>query len=253
MRCLLLMITLGSMIAVLRRENELQVCRAYTETNDGGVCFDLPEGLVDWNQYAERILGERSFKNPDPDTLRKNFFEIGGVSSLRFETDVPTSISKTKWFLLHENGCSLVQPTILRGQVTYDVNENFGVIQRRPAYGMACIKGTSNNMRAAFALKGTGSTVWSYHRATLQAGKIDQFALSLFGQVFTFAKPESAVPRVKDVMLFKIDDQKSVILVVWDPDRKCERACCESAYTLYEIGTDHALHLIAENFYQCDV
>ena len=253
MRCLLLMIALSPIIAVSRQQNEVHVSRAYTETNDGGVCFDLPEGLVDWNQYAERILGERTFKNPDPNTLRKNFFEAGGVSRLTFEAAAPTSVSKIKWFLLHENGCDQVQPAILRGEVTYDVNRNFRVIRRRPASGMACVKRVNNSIRAAFALRGTGPAVWSSHRAALQTDKADHFVLSSFGRVFTFTKPESAVPRIKDVLLFKISEQKSIILVVWDSDPKCESACCEFAYTLYEIGSDQPLRLIAQNFYRCDV
>lgn len=64
---------------------------------------------------------------------------------------------------------------------------------------------------------------------------------------------DGEVPRVKDALLFNISQQKSVILVVWDPDRNCERGCCEFAYSLFEIGSEGRLHLLGENFYGCDV
>ena len=66
-------------------------------------------------------------------------------------------------------------------------------------------------------------------------------------------KFEAAVPRVKEVLFFKISEQKSVILVVWDPDRKCEKTCCEFAYSLYEIRSDGCLHLLGESLHGCDV
>jgi hypothetical protein len=230
------------------------VGRAYTETNYSGVCFDLPEGLIDWNQYAERVLGENVFKNPDPNTLRKNCAnEMGTLSTLTFEAPVPSSIGGMSWLLLHETGFEQIRPTLLRGEVMYDVNRNFRILKRRPAYGKACTAGNSKNIRAAFVIKGDRPTSWSSHRTALDAGGPEQFFLTLSGKRFTFTKPRIAVPRIKDVLVFDRSEHKSVILVIWDPDRNCEKACCEFAYTLYEIGSEDRFRLLAENFYGCDV
>ena len=234
-------------------QESLYVGRAYAETNDAAVCFDLPEGLVDWDEYAQRSLGEKAFKNPDTTALRKNFFEVGRVSVLRFEAAVPTSIARVDWFLLHENGSDKVRPAILRGEVMYDVDRNFSIIRRRPAFGKACIGAANKNIRAAFVIRGTGATTWSSHRTAVDAVGPAQFSLTLSGKRFAFTKPEIAVPRIKDVLLFKIGEEKSVILVVWDPDRNCEKVCCEFAYTLYEMGDEGRLRLLAENFYGCDI
>lgn len=252
MKYLVLTIALTLVITVPRQNETLHVFRAYTDINDGRVCFDLPEGLIDWNQYAQRILGQDVLKDPDPNVLRKNYFEVGRVSRLKFEAAVPTSIFHINWFLLHENGCDQVRPTLLRGEVTYGVDQNFKAIDRRPASGRACVGSSNKNVRA-FVIRGSGATTWSTHRSALETDTPGHFLLSLFGQRLAFSKPEEAVPRVKDVLLFNISQQKPVILVVWDPDRNCEKGCCEFAYSLYEIGSDGHLHLLGENFYGCDV
>ena len=70
MKSLILTIPLAVVITVPRQEETLLEGRAYTENNDGGVCFDLPEGMIDWNQGAQRILGEDAWKNPAPSVLR---------------------------------------------------------------------------------------------------------------------------------------------------------------------------------------
>jgi hypothetical protein len=231
----------------------LYVGNAYTENNDGRVCFDLPKGLIDWNEYAQLSLGETALRNPDPNVLRKNFFEVGRVSVLKFEAIVPSSISRTNWLLLHENGCDQVRPTLLRGEVMYDVDRNFRIIGRRPASSKACIGGSDKNVRAAFVLRGTTAGAWSSHRAALETDRPGHFLLSLLGQHFAFTNPDATVPRVKDVLLFKVAEQKSVILVVWESDRKCEKGCCEFAYSLYEMGSEGLLQPLGENLYGCDV
>jgi hypothetical protein len=69
----------------------------------------------------------------------------------------------------------------------------------------------------------------------------------------TFTNPEATGPQVKNVLLFKVAEQTSVVLVVWASDRNCEKGCCEFSYSLDKIGSEGRLHQIGENLYGCDV
>ena len=189
---------------------------------------------------------------PDPGVLRKNFFDVGQVSNVKFEATMPISISNMKWLLLHEKGYLQVRPTMLRGEVMYDVDKNFRIKDRRPASGKACVRLGDRNVRAAFIVGGTDATAWSSQRTSLQTESPGHFALSLFGHRLNFSNP-NAVPRVKDVLVFTISPNQSVLLVVWDSDRKCEKGCCEYAYSLYEVGGEGRLVPLGDNFYGCDV
>jgi hypothetical protein len=225
---------------------------AYT-LGDGEICFDLPEGLVDWLDLARSSLGHETLRNPSVELLRRHYFEPGGGSVLPYEATVPPRISERQWLLLHETGSVVLRPTTLRGELFYRVDRDFKVLGGPTAFGKACGRIDDPDLRAAFVLSGISASEWSLETVSPVTEGDRRFSIKSLGQRYTFESPAFAVPRLKRVLLFRAVGETPLALAVWESDPHCEALCCEYAYSLYELGAGGALRVISENGYGCDV
>ncbi|HEX7186233.1 MAG TPA: hypothetical protein VF756_30690 [Thermoanaerobaculia bacterium] len=231
---------------------DLYAGRAYSR--GGEICFDLPEGLVDWGALGKAALGAEGFDRPSPETLRKYpYFESGGSSNARFEAPVPPQVSDRVWQVLHENGFQPLRPKVLRGEVIYNVNRSFEVLGPPAATGQACGAGSRDKGKAAFVLSGGTAGGWSFAPVKASAEAPGRFAIEFMGSRYRFENPDFAVPRLQKVLVFRSEGSRPLALAVWEADPRCEVMCCEASFSLFALGPEGALQRLEDNGYDCDV
>jgi hypothetical protein len=239
-------------IALYAPPKHSYVGKAYSR-GTGEVCFEVPEGAVDWAATALDSLGAETVENPSVELLRRNYFEPGGASVLRFEAPVPLQISEKHWVVLHETGLVALHPTRLRGKLFYSVDRSFKVLGQPKAFGEACGPVADLSLRAAFVLEDVSVDGWSQEAASATTEGRRRFAIDWAGQRYVLENPDFAVPRIKKVLVLRCAGETTMALFVWEPDPHCEALCCEFAYSLYELGAQGVIRLLGENGYGCDV
>jgi hypothetical protein len=228
--------------------DERSVGRVWREP-EGELCFDLPDGLVDWSALAREALGP-ALDHPESEMLRRHPFESGGSSHVRFEAPVPPQVAARGWQLVHEDGVTAVQPGRLRGEVSYDVDRELRWLGSMTISGSACA--SIPLAKPAFVLGGpveewTAEPVpWTPETAGV--------SFETAGERYRVEAPDFAVPRAGKVLVLRSKArQLSWALVSWAPDPRCEQACCEHAFSLVELGPGGKLRGVFENGYGCDV
>ena len=224
-------------------QSDIYVGHAYSEEN-GRVCFDLPEGLVDWTTLAKKTLGKK-FDQPDKNSTWEG-------QSLLYPAPVPRQVSSKVWRILHPGGILTLQPKMLKGRVTYQLSRSFQVLSPPRAWGGACGSVDPGSVRAAFVIGAEGGE-WSSEPATWSSEKNGRFVIESSGGRYTFSPPDFAVSRLKKLLVFRSAELPPRALAVWDSDPNCEALCCESAFSLYELGPKGKLATLGENGYGCDV
>ena len=228
---------------------EPYVGRAWLEPG-GELCFQLPDGLVDWPALARETLGP-AVDRPDPGMLRQSYFEPGGSSHVRFEAPVPSQVATQGWQLLHEDGVSPVQPGRLRGEVRYEVDRELRLLGQAGIFGSACA--SSPQAKPAFVL-GASAGEWRMEEVAWTVEATGGISFQAAGERYLVDTPDFAVPRAKKVLVLRSENrQRPWALISWSPDLRCEKACCEHAFSLLELGPGGKLREISENGYGCDV
>lgn len=216
----------------------------------GEVCFELPDGLVDWPALAKEALGP-AVDDPDPEVLRQNYFEPGGSSHVRFEAPVPSQVATRGWLLLDEHGVSALQPGRLRGEARYEVDRSFRLLSRAGIFGSACA--SSPQAKPAFVLGGPAGK-WTVQSVTWSLETAGGISFQTAGERYLVDAPDFAVPRARKVLVLRSEDrQRPWALISWESDLRCGKACCEHAFSLLELGLGGKLHKVSENGYGCDV
>jgi hypothetical protein len=209
------------------------------------LCFDLPEGMVDWTALAKETYGP-GLERPDPDVLRQTYYEPGALSRVRFEAPVPPQVATRGWQLLHEDGVSALQPGRLWGEVHYKVDRKYQLLGQGPSgiHGSACA--SSPPARPAFVLGGAAGE-WTTEEVPWTAEAAGSFSFQAAGERYLFRPPKYAKPEVRKVLVLKSGDRRPWALVSWGPD------FCEYAFSLFELGSGGDLRMLQENGYGCDV
>jgi hypothetical protein len=218
---------------------------------EGELCFQLPDGMVDWGALAKEALGP-ALDRPDPDILRQTYFESGGVSRVRFEAPVPPQVATRGWQLLHEDGMSALQPGRLRGEVRYKVDRKHQLLDQGPSnfYGSACA--SSPPARPAFVVDGA-AVEWTTEAVPWTTETAGSFSFQTAGERYLFEPPRFAKAEVRKVLVLRSGERQSRALVSWAPDLRCEKACCEYAFSLFELAPGGKLRMTQQNGYRCDV
>lgn len=215
---------------------------------EGELCFDLPDGLVDWPALAGKALGP-ALDHPDPEVLREYHFESGGSSRVHFEAPVPPQVAARGWQLVHEDGVTALQPDRLRGEVSYDVDRQLRWLGSKRISGSACV---SSPMTPAFILGGPVEE-WTAESVPW-ISETTGVSFETAGERYRIEAPDFAVPRARKVLVLRSKSRQFLwALVAWAPDLRCEGLCCEHAFSLVELGPGGKLRGVYENGYGCDV
>src|SRR5262249_20301941 len=84
----------------------------------GNIEFDTPLN-VDWEGLARNYFGKAKLANPDRDEIRKRWSEIIQGATFEYDAVLPQSFRSGTFYLIAESGNGFLEPTQLRGTVTY--------------------------------------------------------------------------------------------------------------------------------------
>lgn len=230
--------------------------RAYSE-KDGEICFDLPQGLVDWEDLAKAMLRKKTLDRPSKEFLIQNYsepYDQKGQSIVPFKAPVTPQVASRHWRLLHESGAFELRPSVLKGEVRYSVTESFELFDGPRVWGQACgvASQEQKKVRAAFVFSGTLES-WLFEPAKWSPGKDGTFVIASAAGRHRITPPDFAVPRIKNVVVIRSTGSLPRALVSWASDPHCQKLCCEFAFSLYELGPRGRLVTLGESGYGCDV
>ena len=227
----------------------------------GDVEFDTPLD-VDWEALARNHYGSAKLTNPDRDEIRRRWSEVTGAT-FEFDASLPPLFKSGTFYLIAESGSGFLEPTQLKGTVTYQSDEAATQISAPTFYGTVL---TAVNPRPADA----GFIVYSPVRRTVtkieglrnrtqeprlsvrQEGNENIFTLTDRGKMIVVGRKPAKYPVLQSATLFRFGQGDTAYLAIrWVPDKDCIEACCEHAYSLYRISD--VAELVLENFYDCDV
>jgi len=226
-----------------------QFHRAYFEPGANEVTFE-PFQDLNWEAKARTALPWLNLDRPTPAQIaRLSPFESAGPQfrSVDFRAPLDSIVSRVTYLLIYDTGVAQLQPTQLKGSVSFDFDTDMKAVIRKVAAGDIVGKPLPVVTSAAFAITGRPADVSSTQpnakfEKRMQAGD-PVFDFIDGSRKYTWTTTSKNQPEVSSAFSFRLAGRQ-LLLVKWKID------FCENAYTLFSV--DATLKPIAGNLYRCD-
>lgn len=215
---------------------------------------------IDWVKVARANFRRFELEKPDPEEIRKHYFEPGGSSHLYYEAPLPASLREGSYYLLSENGIFQTRPQGLVGMVVYDTDRERRAVGGPRLYGeiSAVVEGQAPQ-DAGFVIRTKSDEPVKLRKVEIgRNAPLPRAAIDAPGSV-TFVDEQQRSWKAK---FSQIGEQEKIIaaylvhvgkarylFVRWGPTGT--DITCAFIYTLFAIGDD--MVEAAWNAYGCDV
>ncbi len=190
---------------------------------------------------ARSHYGDARLANPDRDELRKQWSEVSGASTIEYRTDVPPIFRSGGFYLLAESGSGFLEPTELKGTVTYKTDQDATRISQPGFSGTVHGRRTARTGDAGFIVYSpmpfTVSIVDALFSRNQEPrclvrrdGDENVFTLAYRGKLIAVDRKTAKYPVLQSSTLFSFQQSSAAYLLIrWAPDKDCIEACCEHA------------------------